>query len=474
MDRRFSYFVVLAGMRTGSNLLEERLNMMSGVTSYGEVFNPAFAGHAHKKNLFGMSPDEIAQAPEKTIKTICAKTEGIGGFRLFRGHNAAALGLCLDDPDCAKIILRRNPIDSFVSLKIVEQTNQWRVQDVRQAKSAKVEFDGNAFRQYLSDTAEFYDHIARRLKETGQTAFQIDYDDLHDTGIISGLGKFLGKDDVSTSRGVSTKKQNPEPLDTKVTNFDEMVQEVASLDPLGMLNNPTFEPTRGPNVKSYVVQDEASLCFAPIAGTDADVVLNWMSSLSKGAKNETDLNQSQLRTWKRKHPGHRAFTVISHPVERAWAAYCTHMVTEGADTFLSIRDTLEKQHDLRLPLAASIADIDLRELSDGFLGFLKFLKLNLNGQTMVRVDPSWASQTAVIQGLTTFAPLHDILFQSTIVRDLEALAVKQGVTDGTTPQPAVRCETLASIYDKRIENAARAAYQRDYINLGFSDWGASA
>ena len=40
--RRFSSFVVLAEMRTGSNLLQAQLNRVPGLRCHGEVFNPAF------------------------------------------------------------------------------------------------------------------------------------------------------------------------------------------------------------------------------------------------------------------------------------------------------------------------------------------------------------------------------------------------------------------------------------------------
>ena len=38
----FDYFVVLAEMRTGSNLLESNLNAFDGIECHGELFNPGF------------------------------------------------------------------------------------------------------------------------------------------------------------------------------------------------------------------------------------------------------------------------------------------------------------------------------------------------------------------------------------------------------------------------------------------------
>ena len=55
MSRKFDYFVVLAGMRTGSNLLEEQLAAMPGIVSHGELFNPHFFGKPETDTKWGLS-----------------------------------------------------------------------------------------------------------------------------------------------------------------------------------------------------------------------------------------------------------------------------------------------------------------------------------------------------------------------------------------------------------------------------------
>ena len=56
--RRFDYFVVLAGMRTGSNLLEEQLAAMPGIESHGELFNPHFFGKPDISKKWGVTLKE--------------------------------------------------------------------------------------------------------------------------------------------------------------------------------------------------------------------------------------------------------------------------------------------------------------------------------------------------------------------------------------------------------------------------------
>ena len=50
----FDYFIVLAGMRTGSNLLEANLNTLEGVSCHGEAFNPSFVGGPKTDMLLGI------------------------------------------------------------------------------------------------------------------------------------------------------------------------------------------------------------------------------------------------------------------------------------------------------------------------------------------------------------------------------------------------------------------------------------
>ena len=49
----FTHFVLLAEMRTGSNLLESCLNDFEGISCHGEVFNPHFIGYPNTETLFG-------------------------------------------------------------------------------------------------------------------------------------------------------------------------------------------------------------------------------------------------------------------------------------------------------------------------------------------------------------------------------------------------------------------------------------
>lgn len=113
--RRFDAFVLFAEMRTGSNYLEESLNALPDVTCHGEVYNPTFLGHHNRFELFGFDMDRRERDPIGLLDAIIAQTEGLPGFRLFHDHDDRVVERVLPDPRIAKVILTRNPLDSYVT-----------------------------------------------------------------------------------------------------------------------------------------------------------------------------------------------------------------------------------------------------------------------------------------------------------------------------------------------------------------------
>lgn len=473
MTQAFKYFAVLAGMRTGSNLLEERLNSLPGIHCYGEVFNPAFVGHANQEELFGMNTGDIGRAPVAFLKRMIEQTEGLAGFRLFEGHNAKVLQKCLTDPDCAKIVLRRNPVESYVSLKIAQATNQWRMKDAKNPKKAQITFLAEEFSEYLEQTQAHYAAIARQTKAAGQTVFYIDYTDLNDLDVLTGLASYLGASGVDFKPKSDTKKQNPEPLSQKVNNFDEMVQHLSTLDPIGLFHDPSFEPARGPDVKSYLISDRYRLLFAPVAGGPTKEVAKWLRAVDDDARDgpRSGLSQKEMRAWKRETPGHLSFTVLRHPVFRAWYAYREHLIQPGPALFRSVRKDMIVRYGVKFPKIGPVSEAPDPDLRAGFLSFLAFLRSNLAGQTTIRVDASWATQAETVEALTRFAPIQVLVREETLQSDLEHLSARVGAVKAqVVVDPELEAE-LGRIYDAEVEEQVRATYRRDYMSFGFGDWG---
>lgn len=454
---------MFAEMRTGSNFLEANLNAMPGVICHGEVFNPHFIGKKDQASLFGFSMADREADPMALLRAMRAQGAGMAGFRYFHDHDPRVVQPVLGDPQCAKIILTRNPIESYVSWKIAQETGQWKLTNAKNLKTAQVRFDGAEFEAHVAALQAFQVRLMHGLQISGQAAFYIDYEDINDLDVLNGLAAFLGVEGLAGLDG-SLKKQNPEEIAQKVVNPDEMERALARLDRFNLARTPNFEPRRAPMVPQFVAARRAGLLYMPVRGGPVAQVTEWLNGFG-GIEGE--FSQKTLRQWKRARPNHRSFTVLRHPVARAHDAFCAQILAGGLG---QIREQMVKIHKLDLP-APGKDYADAAAHRAGFIGFLKWVRLNLSGQTSARVDAHWASQAAVLQGFAAFQGPDLVIREERLAEGLAFLAAEVGcdapvVRSGKTHGFAA----LGVIYDAQVEAAARDAYGRDYIAFGFSDW----
>ncbi|MDJ0628428.1 MAG: nodulation protein NodH [Rhodobacter sp.] len=476
MADRFDYFVMFAEMRTGSNFLEENLNEYPGLSCLGELFNPHFIGGAKKFEMYGVNMAARESDPFVLLDRIRTHTDGLPGFRFFHDHDPRILGRILPDTRCAKIILTRNPADSYVSRKIAAETGQWRLSDLKRAKSAQIAFDRDEFEAHLEQMQAFQLKLLHGLQTTGQTAFYIGYDDLADLAVLDGLARFLGVDHQKSNPSQATKVQNPAALEEKVTNFPEMEAALARIDRFDLTRTPNFEPRRAPSVPHYVAGAASPLLFQPVRGGPDDRVLTWLAALD--GRDTQDLQrgftQKSLRHWKRQHKGHRAFTVVRHPVQRLHRTFARHILSPGPACFADIRETLRKHYKLAIPKDAPGPGYSAEAHHAAFLAFAKWVAGNLNGQTSQRVDASWASQSEIVQGMAAVQLPDMVIREDRLQPGLDHLASLIGVVSSPVPDWVDDAPVpLAAYYDAEVEAAVRAAYQRDYMMFGFRPWGAT-
>lgn len=475
MSDRFDSFVVFAEMRTGSNFLETNLNALEGVTCHGEAFNPHFIGYPNSSDILGITQAEREADPQRLLQVIREATPGLGGFRFFHDHDPRVLHTLLDDARIAKIVLTRNPVESYVSWKIAQSTGQWKLTNVSKRKDAQADFDGAEFEAHLERLQDFQLRLMKALQLSGQTAFYVAYEDLQDVGVMNGLAKWLGTPARLDSLDTKLKRQNPEPVAQKVANPEEMERALTRLDRFNLTRTPNFEPRRGPVVPSYVAAAETPLLYMPVQSGPTEAVRRWLCALDGVADSAltSEFSQKTLRQWKRARPGHRSFTVVRHPLARAHEAFCTRILSTGPGSYNRIRNTLRRAHGVPLPEGAPGPDYSLAQHRDAFAAFLIFLKANLAGQTAVRVDGHWASQVQCLQGMAEFTLPDMIVREDEMPVYLPALAMQVG--HAAPPEPvsmaAAAPHALADIYDGTLEALAREAYQRDYLMYGFGDWG---
>jgi hypothetical protein len=298
-------------MRTGSNFLETNLNALDGVTCHGEAFNPSFIGYPNRDAILTVTLDEREADPHMLLDRIRA-AEGLNGFRYFHDHDPRILDTVLDDPRIAKIVLTRNPLDSYVSRKIAQATGQWKLTNVSKRKDAQAVFDADEFESHMAALQDFQVRIMGALQRAGQTAFHVAYEDLHDVSVMNGLARWLGVAARLDALNTGLKRQNPAPARDKVANPDEMERALARLDRFNLHRTPNFEPRRGPVVPSYLAAARTPLLYMPIRSGPEAAVRRWLAALDQVDEDalQGDFRQASLRKWMRERPGFRSFTVI--------------------------------------------------------------------------------------------------------------------------------------------------------------------
>jgi hypothetical protein len=460
---RFHSFVVFAEMRTGSNLLEANLNALPGVVSHGEVFNRYIMGKKDRTEMFGITMAERDQNPKPLLRKLREETEGLPGFRFFHDHDLRILDDVLPDPACAKIILTRNPLESYVSWKIAQATDQWKLTNAKRLKTAKVRFDVPEFLQHLQDIQAFQLLLLNALQTTGQTAFYLDYEDLGSVEVMNGLAAFLGVEARLKSLDDTLKKQNPGPLEDKLENPEALAEAIAAVDVFNLGRTPSFEPRRAAGIPSAIASDAAPLLFFPVRSGPEAPIRDWFTALGGLVEG---FEQKSLRQWKRAHPGLRSFTVIRHPLLRAHAAFRRKIVQGEAQDLrrILINGFLAELQPPGEPFASVEAE------RAAFRIFLNYCRLAVSGQTGTRVDPSLASQTAVLQGFAGFHPVDMVVREDRLAEGLAFLAAETGVAPPDTIARDPAEAALLSIHDENLEQAAAEAYARDYLGFGFTRW----
>ncbi len=231
-----SAFVVMAMMRSGSNLLQQKLNGIEGVLCHGETFNSAHSGLDDK---FVKSESRLA-----SLIAIDRKTQPITylnrlieltsaehiGFRLFENHNNALIAPMIKDRRIFKIILIRDFLESYVSLEIAMQNDQWimNMAGTRKAwKPIKINFE--AFKTYALRQSLFYYEIINRCMLTGQKCLTLEYSDLNSSLMEDRLLEHFGTHRKIDRAKITAQRQNPEALSDKIENYGEICKRLRQL-----------------------------------------------------------------------------------------------------------------------------------------------------------------------------------------------------------------------------------------------------
>lgn len=449
---------MFAGMRTGSNFLEASLNALPGVVCHGEAFNAHFIGKLNQDMLHDVSLAQRDADPGLLLRRMRERTAGLAGFRFFHDHDPRVFQSVMADPRCAKIVLTRNPLESYISWKIVGTTGQWRLINARRLRTATVRFVAAEFETHLARQQAFHARVLHGLQSSGQTAFWLDYEDLRDVDVLNGLAAWLGISGRLPAPADALKKQNPGALTDKVDNPEEMALALARLDRFSITRIPNFEPRHAPAIPGFAAS--GPILHMPVPGGPAERVAGWLQALGPL---QGDFTDETLHQWRRAHPGHRSLTVLRHPVARAHAAFAGQVLTGALP---DVRGAFQRTMQITLPFPKRLRRLCGDDYRAAFLAFLRFAKLNLSGQTAAQVDVHVASQSAILQGFAPHGGPDLVLREDRLAEGLAFAASEAGIA--APPLPDAPPPVFP--YDAEIEAAAQDAYGRDYFAFGFGAW----
>ncbi len=435
------------------------------MTCHGEAFNPFFVGGEGKEALFGIDLAGREADPAGFLRAMKAQTVGLPGFRYFHDHDPRVLDLVLADPECAKIVLTRNPLESYISWRIAEESDQWWMANTKHLKTVRPRFDAEQFESRLLRLQKFQVDLLHKLQISGQAPFYIDYEDVLDLDVLNGIAAFLGVAARLEKLDFRFKKQNPQPIIEKVSNPQEMEAGLARIDWFNIAHSPNFEPRRNAAVPHYAGAEGVPLLFQAVKSGPEAQVRRWLGSYGEVI---TGFDRKSLKRWKEAHPRYRSFTVLRHPLARAHAAFSDYIEKEWMP---ELRPYLKRVHKFDLPPKTQKGFATVAEHRAGFLVFLELIKHIHAGRTELRMPPQLATQLATVTGFSYLQGPDLLLREDRLEVGLEFLCAEVGLEMKPLPAASELYPfELAKIYGADLEKAARDAYGRDYAGYGFGDW----
>lgn len=480
----FNRFIILGAMRSGSILLEKFLNQYPGLRCYGELFQQSFISELGRQRFLGIDIATRDENPQALLDAVMAHTpDKITGFRFFQDHDKRVMRDALLDPLCAKIILTRDPVASFVSLQIALITRQWLVSDVAHRKQARIHFDLEAYAGYLKRRDAYYDEISATLAATEQPYFEIDYSMLTEVENINRLAAFIGDLTRKTRLHEPIKKQNPGSLASKIINIKEVR---AALDHPGLHDREP--PGVAPVLESGTDLSRAYFCqnlpmiFGPVPAVPDLGVRKWLAR-HDGASPQNQFSATRFTQWRKSHDHPVFFSVIRHPVARAYNAFMNKIFSTDPAAYLDIRKDMENQFGMILPQGDISPKHDRRHLERTGYGpeahrisfklFLVFVAANLQHQTKIRQDGKWQRQSEIIRRYRILHPEVIVLRDSELygLRYLENRLNLPPFYDWQNEPGSDYVFPLKEIYDTETESLCQAAYAPDYQEFGYGSYG---
>lgn len=228
-------YVILAGPRTGSNFLLSALGQYDDITSLVALFNKpeikmgAGAGLPDGLRDVLLAEDVLEQRDPDPIAfwhRLCDLTETpIVGFKFFPNHDERILDWALDNAQLKKIILRRNPLQSFTSISFAKRDGIWTSGGLQKkdVNTEKVELNIRQMLRWMAKYKAYFERVDEAVAE--HDVLRISYNELFQPWSQQALVRFLGSNGEKPAKREDglPRKIRSNFLQDKVANLDEVV-----------------------------------------------------------------------------------------------------------------------------------------------------------------------------------------------------------------------------------------------------------
>jgi hypothetical protein len=228
-------FVIVTLPRSGSYHLVSLLNSAPDIVCHGEVFKrdtiELAAPHLAK---LGLAAGDVAERDAKAahfLKRLRAQNgRKVFGFKMFMEHatRVPALAQVLRDPEWRKVVLRRNPVESYASLLRAQRTGIWMLKREaadaapREHLDAPVTFDARSYAEHMRMCEWFDRQVDDATGGPGNAALALDYREVVDRSALARVLSFVGSSAPAASLTSDREKQFSRPFAEGFTNWGEL------------------------------------------------------------------------------------------------------------------------------------------------------------------------------------------------------------------------------------------------------------
>lgn len=470
----FTYFTIFGAMRTGSNLREHSLDQYARLAGHGELYNPHFIGKPERREFLSVPlADRNADPVGLLHKLIEATPQTIPGFRIFDNHDRRVIDYAARDAKCAKIILTRSPIDSFISLQIAQDTGQWMLVKDENRRVAKMRFEADKYEAYMAKRKAHYAFIRRAAQKAGQPVFEIDDEDLTDLSVLNGVARFIGSSKVKANLPDKIRRQNPPAWEDKVENVDDLRAYASS----GGFTPPDTDPEPQPKfggLTELIASKTFDAIYAPIPGAgmgEVRKVLTEAAAAAGDAEAKLAAGMKKKHLIRRRWRGAFVFSFIRHPAERLHDVFIRRIAQADAGAYSMVQMMMAR--DYRGPGPGEMMS-STDALLTGLDAFISFVESNLSGHTALRVDPAWTPQSTLLALYARETPIDFIGRIENLDDDLSfVLSRMKSPPIELAPKLKASLERIGHEMPKSIwltrerETRIRKIYERDYARLGY-------